>query len=361
MLYDLKLAEGLCALLGSSVEPTTSSNYRCGFASLSKFCKSVSLSPLPVSVSPLCLWIFKICGRKRKPATVAKYLSGVRHVHILNGYDWSLSSHPLVQMTLRGLRKRYRSDPKFQKVPLCLGTLLAMCRVMPGWPSVSRLAYDDLLFAAASCIAFTAGLRGGAFFTYPRSSRPLLRGKDITPQSNAGVDFLIIDVPKPKNRPFAVSARTFASGSLRLHEFHPFFLLAAYRSRAHSIGVNVLGRSAAFRFSDGRPLSRDFMVSHAEMLRARAGLSLLNAKGKPVLIYAASWRAGYVLSAQAAGVSSNTIRATGRWDSVEGPRPYSFDTAMTLQTTADQIAICQLNMATTAMTGGQFVSSSLYL
>ena len=132
-MHDLELAEGLCDLLGSSIEPSTASNYRCGFRSLTKFCKKVQSSPLPVSAATLCLWMFKICGRKRKPATVAKYLSGVRHMHLLNGFDWTLSANPLVQMTLRGLRKRYRSNPKFQKVPLCLGTLLTMCRVMPGW------------------------------------------------------------------------------------------------------------------------------------------------------------------------------------------------------------------------------------
>jgi hypothetical protein len=163
----------------------------------------------------------QICGRKRKPATVTKYLSGVRHMHLLNGFDWTLSSNPLVHMTLRGLRKRYRSNPKFQEVPLCLGTLLTMCRAMPGWPTPSKLSFNDLLFATASCIAFAAGLRGGEFFTYARSSRPLLRGKDLSPVTNAGVDFLIVDVPKPKNRPFARSARTFASGSRLLKEFHP--------------------------------------------------------------------------------------------------------------------------------------------
>jgi hypothetical protein len=344
------------------VEPSTASNYRCGFRSLERFCRSIHSSPLPVSLVTLCLWVYKICGRKRKPATVSKYLSGVRHMHLLNGYDWTFSNHPLLQMTLRALRKRYRANPKFQKVPLCLGTLLAMCRTMSGWPVPSRLSFSNLLFATASSIAFAAGLRGGEFFTYPKSTRPLLRGKDITPVFTDGVEFLIVDIPKPKNRPFARTARTFASGSLLLREFHPALLLRAYRTRARALGLNVLGTHAAFQSADGQPLTRDFMVLRAEKLRSKANLSFLNAKGKPVLIYAASWRAGYVLSAQAAGVTSNTIRTTGRWDSVDGPRPYTFDTATTLQSTADLIATCQLRLASiTTSTGGQFVSSSLIL
>ena len=66
------------------------------------------------------------------------------------------------------------------------------------------------------------------------------------------------------------------------------------------------------------------------------GLVFLDVKGKPVFIYAASWRASYVLSAQTAGVDSEIIDATGRWVSTKGRRPYTFDTAATLRATADR-------------------------
>ena len=263
---------------------------------------------------------------------------------------------------MRGLNKRYRTKPKFLKVPLSLDTLLAMCRSMSGWPDTKRLSFKDLLFATASSIAFSAGLRGGEFFTYPKSSRPLLRGKDIMPASSSNADLLIIDVPKPKNRPFAASARTYANGSSLLPEFHPSILLKAYRKRALTLGLNVLHKQPAFQSADGSPLSRDFMVQRAEKLRERAGLSFLDIKGKPVFIYAASWRAGYVLSAQTAGVDSDIIDATGRWDSAKGRRPYTFDTAATLRATADRIAATHNRMTPgTSQTGGQFVSDSLIL
>ena len=359
---DPILAEGLCDLLGSSIEPSTASDYRCGFRSLTAFCATVNSSPLPVSLTTLCLWLFKICGRKRNPDTVAKYLSGVRHFHLLSGFEWTLSTHPLVKMVMRGLRKRFRKKPKFQKVPLSLGTLLAMCRSMPGWPKTKRLSFKDLLFATASSIAFSAGLRGGEFFTYHKSSRPLLRGKDVMPASSSNADLLIIDVPKPKNRPFAASARTYANGSTLLPEFHPSLLLKAYRKRALALGLNVLHKHPAFQSADGSPLTRDFMVHRAEKLRERAGLNFLDVKGKPVFIYAASWRAGFVLSAQSAGVDSEIIDATGRWDSKAGRRPYTFDTITTLRVTADRIAASHIRMAPGAsQTGGQFVSDSLIL
>ena len=360
--FDPKLAEGLCDLLGSSVEPSTARHYHCGFRSLEKFCATIGSSPLPVSLTTFCLWIFKICGHKRKPATVSKYISGVRYFHLLSGYEWTLSTHPQVKMVMRALRKRYRTKSKLQKVPLSLDTLLAMCRSMTGWPNHKRLSFNDLLFATASSIAFSAGLRGGEFFTYPKSSRPLLRGKDIMPASSSNADLLIIDVPKPKNRPFAASARTYANGSHLLPEFHPSFLLRAYRKSALALGLNVLHKEPAFQTADGSPLSRDFMVRRAESLRERAGLNFLDVKGEPVFIYAASWRAGFVLSAQTAGVDSEIIDATGRWDSTKGRRPYSFDTAATLRATADRIAACHTRLTPgTSQTGGQFVSDSLIL
>ena len=107
-----KLISGLCALPGSSVEPTTSSNYRCGFASISKFCKSVILSPLPVSVSTLCLWMFKICGRKRKPATRSPFLLVLsRVVCRLSFLRWPAPFPRLHGASRRDVARTSRSQP----------------------------------------------------------------------------------------------------------------------------------------------------------------------------------------------------------------------------------------------------------
>ena len=93
------------------------------------------------------------------------------------------------------------------------------------------------------------------------------------PACSNNADLLIIDVPKPKDRPFAASARTYTIGSTLLPEFHPSLLLKTYRKRALALGLNVLHKQPAFQCADGTP-------QRAEKLRERAGLSLFGRQGQ---------------------------------------------------------------------------------
>ena len=146
--------------------------------------------------------------------------------------------------------------------------------------------------------------------------------------------------------------------------FDSVVLLKAYRSRALDKAVNVLGKNAAFKSTDGKPIDRVFMISRAEKLRAAAGIRILNAAGKPIKVSAASWRAGFVMSARQAGVMPDTIRANGRWTSVGGPMPYTIDTIETYQATTSALVANQTKKGATAFgtgAGGRFASGSLLL
>jgi hypothetical protein len=146
--------------------------------------------------------------------------------------------------------------------------------------------------------------------------------------------------------------------------FDPVVLLKTYRSHALDKSVNVLGKNAAFKSSEGKPRDRVFMISRAENLRAAAGIMILNAAGKPIKVSAASWRAGFVMSARQAGVMPDTIRANGRWASVGGPMPYTIGTIETYQATTSALVANQTKKGTTASgngAGGRFASGSLLL
>jgi len=130
-------------------------------------------------------------GPTVKPKSLMKYICGVRFV----------PRHPLVLMCLSALRKRYPSQNILQKVPLSLGILLAMCRRMPGWPILSSLLFADLLWATASSVAFFAALRGGEFFTYKGSDRPILLGSMVRLLGGLSSAFVLIAIPSPKTRP----------------------------------------------------------------------------------------------------------------------------------------------------------------
>jgi hypothetical protein len=227
-----------------------------------------------------------------------------------------------------------------------------------------KLSFNDLTWATASCVAFFACLRGGEFFTQPKSERPILSGGAVTLRSAPTGSYVFIEVPSPKTRKDLVSVPAIAMSTTSGFLFDPVVLLKAYRSRALDKSVNVLGKNAAFKSSDGKPIDRVFMISRAEKLRVAAGIKILNAAGKPIKVSAASWRAGFVMSARQAGVMPDTIRANGRWTSVGGPMPYTIDTIETYQATTSALVANQTKKGTTASgngAGGRFASGSLLL
>jgi hypothetical protein len=118
-----------------------------------------------------------------KVKSVVKYTCGIRLAHILQGYEWNLTTNPLVQIAIKSLKKKYPTSNVLQKIPLSLTTLLEMCKCMNGWPLLHKLSFNDLTWATTSCVAFFACLRGGEFFTQPKSERPILSGGAVTLRS----------------------------------------------------------------------------------------------------------------------------------------------------------------------------------
>jgi hypothetical protein len=318
---------------------------------------------MPVDAVTLATWMMEMC-KTVKVKSVVKYMCGVRFAHIMEGHDWKLSNHPLVQKTLSGLKKQYPSSNTLQKVPLSLPLLLSLCRSMSGWPSTSKLSFDDLVWATASCIAFFAALRGGEFFIQPKSTRPLLTGAAVSICASAQGHYVLINVPSPKTRKDLASIPAMACSSAHSSEFafDPVNLLRAYRERASRLSINVLGHNAAFKSRDDRPIDRDFMVHRAERLRAAAGVEILNTDGKAIKVSAASWRAGFVMSSRQADIAPSTMRSNGRWSSTSGPVPYMVDTLDLFQQMSSQLVSDYYKRNNTGVAaGGKFVSSNLLL
>jgi hypothetical protein len=283
------------------------------------------------------------------------------------GFEWTLSGNPLVQLTIKSLKKKYPTSNILQKVPLSLTMLLQMCESMDGWPHLGKLSFNDLTWATASCIAFFACLRGGEFFVQPKSDRPILTGSAVSIRTSPAGPFVYIQVPSPKTRKDLVSIPAIAMSTTKSFLFDPVVLLKCYRSRAEARAINVLGKNAAFKSGDGAPINRAFMVSRAERLRVAAKIEVLNTEGNPIKVSAASWRAGFVLSARQAGVMDAVIRNNGRWTSVGGPVPYTVDTLDTYQQTTSALVVNHTERtrkgagALCPGTGGHFASSSLLL
>jgi hypothetical protein len=363
---DMEMAFDLSDLLRESITQGCRNSYLCGYNSLSVFCKTKKLCAMPVDAITLCAWMLEK-AKTIKVRSVIKYMCGIRFAHILEGYEWTLTNHALVQTAIKSLKKRYPTSNIMQKVPLSLDMLMKMCKCMCNWPHLSFVSFNDLAWAAASCIAFFACLRGGEFFVQPKSERPVLTGAAVTIKSAPSGDYVYIEVPSPKTRKDLISIPAVAASPGGVFSFDPVLILTAYRQRAVERGIDVLGKNAAFKSKDGKPINREFMISRAEALRTAAKIVILGTDGKSIKVSAASWRAGFVLSARQAGIVQENIRTNGRWTSVGGPIPYTVDTLDTYQSMTKALVLNQYTRtrkgagASGPSAGGQFASSALLL
>ena len=351
----------LSEVLMAAVQPTTLRTYRCGFNSLLSFCDARGLRAIPVDAITLCAWLTSLKCRHLKPKSVSKYLAGVRHFHLLQGSPWLLKSDPLVTMTLNALRSLNPTSDLRLKVPLTFDLLLRLCRLLPGWPVPHRMDFDDLVWAAASAVAFFAALRGGEFSTYAGSSRPVLRTSHVDIVDAAPARFVRVRIVGPKGRPgvgfaavFAASPPASASGG-----FDPVKLLAGHWEERVPVVPTTSSDPPAFQLRDGSAVTRDFMVRRTSHLLKREGIRFFTPEGDEITPGAASWRTGYVSSAMAANVPDSTIRTQARWASLDSQRPYTFVTPAEISRGSASIVIHAAAAIDGSITGGRFASSTV--
>ena len=355
-------------LLRSAVVAGTFASYSTGFSSLSSFCATVGQPAMPVRNVILIAWMHQLTHKPSpvKPSTLKKYISGIRFMHIINGFTWSLSDDPLVLLAKRALAKRFPEATQRLKVPISVGMLLRMCAFLQGWPRPELMAFQDLLWVSASCIMLFAALRGGELTRVRGSSRPLLSGGDvflINVRENDGSlsSGVRIRIRAPKTEPGALFQEASAIDASSEFALNPSFWLISYRARAKVERIDVLGAQAAFKCQRGQPVTRDFMVDKANSLRVAAGIAVLDADGAPVPFLAASWRAGYVLSARAAGIPEFLIRKAGRWASNGGPTPYTFASTAEFRTSSLAMALAARTAPISATFDvGRFNSSCVF-
>jgi hypothetical protein len=113
---------------------------------------------------------------------------------------------------------------------------------------------------------------------------------------------------------------------------------------------------------DGSPLTGAFMIGRADTLCRRAGVQIFDSDANIVSVGAASWRAGYVLSARHANIPDSTICVNGRWRSLPGPGPYSFESTQSLGNAAVAITDRMYRGGPPAsFAGGRFLSDNVLL
>lgn len=164
---------GLAALyqhaLHNYLVPTTRRNYDYLARTYVEFCELRDLQPWPADEVKICAWMLRLMTRV-KPSSLKVYLAAVRFVQLNLGHGWSITGSETVRRTKRYIKRRFPRGEKGQKFPVTLRVLRDALPLLPGWPDVTRMRYDDLLVATAAVIAVCGFLRGGEFLHRPRQA-----------------------------------------------------------------------------------------------------------------------------------------------------------------------------------------------
>ena len=134
-----------------------------------------------------------------------------------------------------------------------------------GWPVAKKMTHDDRLFVTASVIAATGFLRGGEFLSSPRSSRPVLRGEQVSLSFDGGKAAVTVSIAAPKARWWLKSEQAVCFSIPDHPCIDPVRWLQSYRSMSD---VPLDEDGPAFVRSNGDTLSRNWMVAKSASLMA---------------------------------------------------------------------------------------------
>ena len=93
-----------------------------------RFCDTYAQLPVPANERTLLLFVAHLYECKLKISTVKTYLSGVRSLHILQGFSSPLDNCPRLQMALRAVERV--STAPVQKLPITVDMLKSVRRIM---------------------------------------------------------------------------------------------------------------------------------------------------------------------------------------------------------------------------------------
>lgn len=165
------------SLLKSSMACNTWKTYNSAIESFNKFRQIYKLPDIwPVSVQNIVRYIAHLSHAKTSASTVATYISGLSHVHKLNGFDDPTKSF-FVSKILEGF-KRKNPGSKDLRMPVSSALLKQLINSLP---HVCTSSYEASMFASAFSLAFFAMLRVGEFAADKKcdSGRHVVRLRDV--------------------------------------------------------------------------------------------------------------------------------------------------------------------------------------
>ena len=335
----------------NAVVPSTKGTYATAIKQYLRFCSDRRLAPWPVDEVQIAGFIHVLC-LSISTSSLKSYLAGVQYGHVNAGCGpWPLHDNELIRRTKRFVKRRYPCELSKAKLPITMKVLRAILPLLPLWPKFEVMHLDDLTFALGSLIATCAFLRGGEAFRCAKQHRAvLLRNMfrlRLATCEGEPVQSLIVNVPQAKTTPHIRFMPVPLFQCKEAGVFDPVGLWKAYVRRFPSVGDDQV----AFMMSDGRAVSRDYMVARTAELLQQAKIGLLDDEGRKLALCAASWRAGGTEWAIEAGVPELNIMAYGRWTS-QAWKCYQKVSSRRLYKTALKMSQCSVAATGSLLVGG---------
>lgn len=266
------------------------------------FCTENTFPPLPTSEHLLGRFVSALANENLCHNTIKCYLSGIRHLHIAEGFgDPNISGMAKLEQVLKGIKSTQAKGVK--KTPRMPITPELLLKLKCAWIKGTGRDRDGCMLWAAAALCFFAFLRSGEI-TVPSDTafddKAHLSFRDVTTDSLKNPTTLKVRIKASKTDPFRVGVDVFVGRTDNV--LCPVAAVLTY------MAVRGPEPGPLFTFKDGKPLTRARFVTQVRQALAAAGVNPKNHSGH-------SFRSGAATTAARQGISDATIKMLGRWKS----------------------------------------------
>lgn len=120
--YLSSAQERIAAYAKAAKADSTWRAYQSDFADFTCWCTDHSLSPLPATPEAVAAYLTDLAPT-RKVATLQRRLASISQAHAASGYD-TPTAHPVVRLTMQGIRRVHTSEQGVRKVRPAVTSLL---------------------------------------------------------------------------------------------------------------------------------------------------------------------------------------------------------------------------------------------
>ena len=284
------LEESAQNLVLQGIRKSTKKSYNTAHKVFLKFCKVFALQPLPTSEKTLLTFTAYLSKKGLSPGAINVYLSAVRNLNVINGYQVTPHRAPRVKLALKAV-KDSACEP-VQKAPITLQELRVMWKVV-------QTACNTHMWQALLCLAFFGGLRCAEYTPHTGNpSGPLI--KHVTFSADGKTLNYKVTSSKTKTHGFQVSMA--CSGDIICAKCR----MVDYLHTRAAQGVSS-GESCLFMYK-GSPVSAKQVNSFIKSSVSALGWD-------PQQFSAHSLRAGAATTAARAGFQDWELKKLGNWAS----------------------------------------------